>query len=45
MSAADVQAFFTEKDHTHTNEAGAKLNASLVVAGLKTLKNVKLISI
>jgi rhamnogalacturonan acetylesterase len=42
LSATDVQSFFTEKDHTHTNEAGAKLNASLVVEGLKTLKNSKL---
>jgi len=25
-------------DHTHTSPAGAKLNAELVVAGLKTLK-------
>ena len=33
-----VKTYFTEKDHTHTNEAGAKLNASLVVKGLKTLK-------
>ena len=42
LSATEVQAFFTEKDHTHTNEAGAKLNASLVVEGLKALKNSKL---
>ncbi|TKC10466.1 rhamnogalacturonan acetylesterase [Pedobacter polaris] len=37
-----IKTYFTEKDHTHTNEAGAKLNASLVVEGLKTLKNSKL---
>jgi rhamnogalacturonan acetylesterase len=30
--------FFTPKDNTHTNEAGAKLNASLVVKGVKSLK-------
>lgn len=39
LSPAEIQSFFTEKDHTHTNEAGAKLNASLVVEGLKSLKN------
>ena len=37
-NAEVVKTYFTEKDHTHTNEAGAKLNASLVVKGLKTLK-------
>lgn len=37
-NAEVVKSYFTEKDHTHTNEAGAKLNASLVVKGLKTLK-------
>ncbi len=42
-STADVvKTYFTEKDHTHTNEAGAKLNASLVVEGLKALKGSKL---
>jgi lysophospholipase L1-like esterase len=30
--------FFTEKDHTHTIEAGAKFNAACVVEGLKSLK-------
>jgi len=29
-------------DHTHTSPAGAKLNAELVVAGLKTLKRYSL---
>jgi len=29
-------------DHTHTSPAGAKLNADLVVAGLKTLKRYSL---
>jgi len=42
LSAAEVKTFFTEKDHTHTNEAGAKLNAAAVVEGLKKLKNNKL---
>ena len=31
-----VQALFPE-DHTHTSEAGAELNASLVVSGLRAL--------
>ena len=30
--------FFTDKDHTHTIEAGAKFNAACVVEGLKSLK-------
>ncbi|WP_443938975.1 rhamnogalacturonan acetylesterase [Pedobacter sp. MW01-1-1] len=38
LSAEEVQLFFTEKDHTHTNEAGAKVNAQAVVDGLKSLK-------
>jgi lysophospholipase L1-like esterase len=38
LSAEEIQAFFTTKDHTHTNEAGARLNAGLVVEGLKKLK-------
>ncbi len=42
LSATEVKAFFTEKDHTHTNEAGAKLNAATVVEGLKKLKTNKL---
>jgi len=42
LSATEVKTFFTEKDHTHTNEAGAKLNAAAVVAGLKSLPNNKL---
>ncbi|MEJ5995699.1 rhamnogalacturonan acetylesterase [Pedobacter sp. Du54] len=41
-TAAVVKTYFTEKDHTHTNEAGAKLNAALVVEGLKMLKDSKL---
>ncbi|QIL38273.1 rhamnogalacturonan acetylesterase [Pedobacter sp. HDW13] len=39
LSATEIKNFFTEKDHTHTNEAGAKLNAAAVVAGLKSLPN------
>jgi len=42
LSAAEVKKFFTEKDHTHTNEAGAKLNAAAVVEGLQKLKQNKL---
>lgn len=41
-SAEAVKAYFTQKDHTHTNEAGAKLNAQIVVAGVKALKSNKL---
>jgi len=39
LSAEQVQTYFTEKDHTHTNEAGAKLNASLVAEGVRALKS------
>ena len=41
-SADQIKSYFTEKDHTHTNEDGAKVNAALVVEGLKTLKKNKL---
>ena len=41
-TADQVKRYFTEKDHTHTNEEGAKLNASLVIEGLKALKKNKL---
>ena len=34
--------FFSEKDHTHTIEAGAKFNAGCVVEGLKELKDFSL---
>jgi rhamnogalacturonan acetylesterase len=38
-----VQAdLFTAKDHTHTTEAGARVNAQEVVAGIKDLKKNKL---
>lgn len=39
LSAAQVQAYFTAKDHTHTNVEGARLNASLVVEGVRALKS------
>jgi len=42
LSAEQINNFFTEKDHTHTNEVGAKFNAASVVEGLKKLKNNKL---
>jgi rhamnogalacturonan acetylesterase len=34
--------YFTSKDHTHTIEAGAKLNAQLVAEGIKTAKGFSL---
>ncbi|MFD2288288.1 lysophospholipase [Pedobacter petrophilus] len=42
LPASDVQNYFTEKDHTHTNEVGAKMNAAMVVKGLKAIKSSKL---
>ncbi|MVN20812.1 rhamnogalacturonan acetylesterase [Mucilaginibacter arboris] len=41
LGAEKVKEFFPG-DHTHTNEAGAILNAESVVAGLKELKNCSL---
>jgi lysophospholipase L1-like esterase len=41
-SADQIKSYFTEKDHTHTNEDGAKVNAAIVVEGLKALKKNKL---
>lgn len=41
MGAEKVKAFFP-KDHTHTNEAGAKVNAELVTKGIKDLKKCDL---
>jgi rhamnogalacturonan acetylesterase len=41
MGPEKVNAFFP-KDHTHTNEAGAKLNAELVVKGIRDLKKCEL---
>ncbi len=37
-----VKNYFTEKDHTHTNEAGAKLNATIVIKGISSLKGCDL---
>jgi len=34
--------YFTPKDHTHTNAAGAKVNAECVIAGLRELKSCAL---
>lgn len=34
--------FFTPKDNTHTNDTGAKLNAAMVVEGIKSLKECSL---
>jgi len=42
LSPVEVKTFFTEKDHIHTNEAGARLNAQSVVQGLKSLQDNKL---
>ena len=41
MGQEKVKAFFP-KDHTHTNEAGAVLNAELVAEGIKQLKSCEL---
>jgi len=41
MGTEKVKAFFPG-DHTHTNRAGAKLNAETVVQGIKDLKNCEL---
>lgn len=41
MGAEKVKAFFP-KDHTHTNEAGAVLNAERVTEGIKKLKGSEL---
>lgn len=38
LGADEVKKFFPG-DHTHTNEAGAKINAQSVVDGLKAMKN------
>ncbi|MBZ5623414.1 MAG: rhamnogalacturonan acetylesterase [Acidobacteriia bacterium] len=43
MGEAKVKALFPE-DHTHTSPEGADLNASLVVAGLKGLKDCPLVA-
>ncbi|MDF2552349.1 MAG: rhamnogalacturonan acetylesterase [Chryseobacterium sp.] len=41
MGSEKVKAFFP-KDHTHTNKAGAMLNAELVIKGIKKLKGSEL---
>ncbi|WP_139418808.1 rhamnogalacturonan acetylesterase [Chryseobacterium mulctrae] len=41
MGSEKVKVFFP-KDHTHTNEAGAILNAELVTKGIKDLKGCQL---
>ena len=41
MGPEKVKAFFPG-DHTHTNEAGAKLNAALVIEGLKKIPACRL---
>lgn len=41
IGSEKVKAFFP-KDHTHTNEAGATLNAELVTKGIKDLKGCQL---
>ncbi len=41
MGAEQVKSFFPG-DHTHTNSAGAKLNAKTVVGGIKELKGCEL---
>ena len=41
MGVEKVKTFFPG-DHTHTNQAGAKLNAETVVQGIKELKNCEL---
>lgn len=37
-----VASLFFAEDHTHTTKAGAQLNASSVVEGLRTLQNCRL---
>ena len=43
MAPADVRAkYFTPADGTHTNSAGARLNAACVAEGLRALKDCRL---
>lgn len=42
LTAAEVNSFFTSKDHTHTSAAGARFNAATVIEGLQLLKKNKL---
>jgi len=41
MGTYTVKALFP-RDHTHTSDAGAKLNAELVVSGLKGMREQSL---
>lgn len=41
MGQEKVKDYFP-KDHTHTNEAGATLNAELVAEGVRNLKKCEL---
>jgi rhamnogalacturonan acetylesterase len=41
MDTAVVRSYFPQ-DHTHTNKAGALINAQLVVKGLQQLKDCSL---
>ncbi|MBN1517803.1 rhamnogalacturonan acetylesterase [Candidatus Sumerlaeota bacterium] len=40
--AGELKAKYFVEDHTHTNEAGARLNAASVISGLKTLTDCSL---
>lgn len=42
---AEVVKGLFEKDHTHTNEAGARINAWSVIQGLKSLEDEKLLAL
>lgn len=42
LGAEKVNTLFTEKDHTHTNQSGARLNAAAVAEGLKMQKSCSL---
>lgn len=42
LGAGQVNLFFTEKDHTHTNDSGAKVNAESVAEGLKLMNGAPL---
>lgn len=42
LGSEKVKAYFTERDHTHTNEAGAKLNAVSVIEGIRKLPDLPL---
>ena len=43
MGESEVAKLFY-KDHTHTNEAGAKINAASVVEGIKLLNALSLVN-